>query len=203
MDGSKIPFDKATFSAIPQVAEILALPPTARRFLFEEGVPRYFFHRNFSADPELSVVRTHGISSFVRFGVDSYGFLGVDCSSGNVLHVGSGPSEQVTFVNTTLGNFADTARILTEEFPYGASLTDPEENDEAANRMRTIIRAVDSDAARPGSYWPNFPDEVDGWLYCLGEIIEWYRNRHLFPSDVNTTDSQQGKSDDDIGGRLF
>jgi hypothetical protein len=176
MNSWRISFEKTTFPGTPQVAEILALPRSVRRSLFEEGVPKHFFYRGYSADLDPSVLRTERRSLFIRFGSDSRGIIGIDCDSGNVIHVSSGLRERVIFVNSTPGKFTETARILAQEFPYGTS-GDLEEGHIAADRMRAIIWSVDSQAAAPGSYWPDYTDEVDGWMYGMDEIVEWYRKR--------------------------
>lgn len=190
MNSWRISFEKTTFSGIPQVAEILALPRSVRRFLFEEGVPKYFFYRGYSADLELSVLRTERRSLFVRFGSDSRGIIGIDCATGNVIHVSSGLRERVVFVNTTPGRFNETARTLAQEFPYGTS-GELEESHIAADRMRAIIWSVDSGAAAPGSYWPDYADDVDGWMYGMDEIVEWYRKRRSIPSVADFSDPRQ------------
>jgi hypothetical protein len=41
-------------------------------------------------------------------------------------------------------------------------------------RLSKGAAALDISAATPGSYWPDFADEVDGQLYGLEEILEWY-----------------------------
>jgi hypothetical protein len=117
MNSWRISFENTTFPGIPQAAEILALPSSVRRSLFEEGVPKHFFYRGYSADPELSLLRAERRSLFVRFRSDSCGIIGIDCASGNVIHVSSGLWERVAFVNATPGGFTETARILAQEFP--------------------------------------------------------------------------------------
>lgn len=67
----RISFEKTTLPWIPQVAEILALPASVRRSLFQEGMPGYFFYRGYSADLGLSLLRSEGRPVFVRFGSDS------------------------------------------------------------------------------------------------------------------------------------
>jgi hypothetical protein len=201
MNSWRISFENTTFPGIPQVAEILALPSSVRRSLFEEGVPEHFFYRGYSADPDLSVFRAERRSLFVRFGSDSCGIIGIDCASGNVIHVSSGLRERVAFVNATPGGFTETARILAQEFPYGTS-GELEESHLAADRMRAIIWSVDSEAAAPGNYWPNYADEVDGWMYGMDEIVEWYRKRRPIPPVADFSDPRQSgiESADD---RLF
>lgn len=198
----RISFETTTFPGTPQVAAILALSPSARRALFEEGMPRHFFYRGYAADLDLSILRAEGRSLFVRFGSDSRGALGIDCVSGGVIHISNGPWERVIPVNATPSKFTETARILAEEFPYGTS-GGLEESHVAADRMRAIIRSVDSEAAAPGSYWPDYADEVDAWMYGLDEIVEWHQIRQSsFPSladSVDPTPSRTEGADD----RLF
>jgi hypothetical protein len=93
--------------------------------LFEEGLPRHFFYRDYSADLDLSVLWAAGRPVFVR-------------TSGGL-----------------------------------------EEGHAAADRMRAIIRSVDSEAAAPGCYWADYADEVDAWMYGLNEILEWHQSRQM------------------------
>lgn len=201
MNNWRIQFEKTIFPEVPQVEEILALPRSVRRSLFEDGMPKHFFYRGYSADLDLSVLRIERRSLFVRFGSDSWGIIGIDCASGNVLHVSSGLRERVVFVNATPGRFTETARILAQEFPYGTS-GELEESPIAAGRMREIIRSVDSDAAAPGSYWPDYADEVDGWMYGMDEIMEWYRKRQPIPPVADFSDPRQSGIED-ADDRLF
>jgi hypothetical protein len=201
VNSQRISFEKTTFPGIPHVAWILALPLSIRRSLFEDGVPRHFFYRGYYANTDLSVLRAAGHSVVVRFGSDSWGTLGVDGASGNVIHVRNGPGATETYVNATLSKFTDTARVLAEEFPYGTSGA-LEESHRAADRMRAIIRSVDSEAAARGSYWSDYPDEVDGWMYSLDEIAEYYRQKPSFLPVADSVDPRPSRteSSDD---RLF
>jgi hypothetical protein len=55
--------------------------------------------------------------------------------------------------------------------------------------MRAIIRSVDSEAAAPGSYWPDYADEVGAWMYGLDEVVEWHQSRHSsIPSLADSLD---------------
>jgi hypothetical protein len=174
VNDGRISYESRVFSGVPQTTEILALPPSARHSLFEEGVPKYFFYRKYSADLDLSLINLEGCSPIVRFGSDRDGMVGVDSFDGTVIHIGNGPRKRFSFINTTIGKFSETARNLTERFPYGASLGDLDDNTAAANVMREIIQSIDTSAAVPGNYWADFADEVDGQLYGVEEILEWY-----------------------------
>jgi hypothetical protein len=177
MNDERIVFEKYIFSGVPQVAEILALPPSIRRPLLEEGVPQYFFFRNYAADPALSVIHFAERSPFVRFGADCIGMMGVDSASGHVIHMRGESWERASFVNTTIDKFTETARSLAESFPYGASCIEFDGVEEAANTIREIIRSVDEAAIISGNYWPDFADEIDGQLYGVGEILQWHRRK--------------------------
>jgi hypothetical protein len=71
VEGGRIVFQKQVFSGVSQVTEIIALPHSVRRYLFEVGVPKYCFDRRYSADMDLSIVRLERRSPLVRFGSDN------------------------------------------------------------------------------------------------------------------------------------
>ena len=167
--------EKVIFSGIPQVAEILALPASARHYLLEAGVPKYFGYRDYEADSTLSVIQVVGHSAMVRFGSDSRGIMATD-TSGSVLHVSDRSQLQITFVNATIGKFTDTARLLAERFPYGARDWFDDAGI-AADAIEEIIGSVDTEAGVTGSYWPDFAKEVGGLMYSLDEIQQWHRTR--------------------------
>ena len=173
-------FEKRVFSSIPQVAEVLMLPPTAKRGLFEEGVPDYFFYRGYSADPGLTVISRAAGAPIVRFGSDGAGLIGVESVSGCVVRI-SGRTEEQCLVNVTVGCFTETARILTQRFPYYSDDTEIGEIEAAAEELRNIVRSVDPQAVVPGSYWAELIDEVDGLLFDAEDVRAWYRRRNHPP----------------------
>jgi len=124
----------------------------------------------------------------------------VDSASESVMHV-SESRKRVSFVNTAVGKFTETALTLTERFPYGANFGGFEGAGAAADGIREIIRSIDVAAAVPGSYWPDFADEVDGHLYGMEEILEWYQSKLPFPSVADLADPEQGENNDS-GDRL-
>jgi hypothetical protein len=202
MGPGRIEFEKQIFSGVPQASEILALPSSVRRALFEVGIPKYFFYRDYSADPALAVLALEGRSPFVRFGADRGGMIGVDSASGNVLHVANNVLKKITFVNMTIDKFSDTVRILTDRFPYGASLDGVDGIAEAADEMREIIRSTDALAIVRGSYWPDFADEIDGQLYGVDEILYWYQHKMSLRPLIDETGLGQ-REVDESDDRLF
>jgi len=201
MSDGGITLERQIFSGLPQVAEILALPSTARRYVFEEGVPKYFFYRVYSADPTLSVVHVGGRSPLVRFGADSSGILVLDVPTGNVLHVNDIRQLRVSFVNATLGKFTETARLLAEQFPYGARdwFHDAKK---AADAIDAIVYSVDAEAARSGAYWPDFAREIGGLMYGLDEILKWHEVKML-SSAADGVEGLEQRHIDDVVDRLF
>jgi hypothetical protein len=201
MDRKGVIFERQVFSGVPQLAEILALPPQVRRALLVDGVPNKFFFRNYSADLDITVVRLDGCPPLVRFGSDSRGVIGVDSASGRVICVDDRRGPRITFINTEVGKFTETARLLAERFPYGISHDWLEEAGEAAAVMREIIRSIDAEAAVPGAYWADYPDEVAGWLYSLEEVQRWQQGRLSPPLGDSTDPARSGIDAPD--GRLF
>lgn len=202
LEGRRIGFERRVFAGVPQTAEILALPPSARRLLLEEGIPAYFYYRGYSADPGLSVVHWDGRSPLVRFGKDSRGIIGIEVGSGNVIHFSDKWGTRVTFINETLGQFTETALLLAGKFPYGVTGDWLEGAVSAAAMMRQIIRSVDAGAAVLGRYWPDFVDEIDGWMYSLGDILSWYQRKQAQLSSPDSGSSRLGAIPG-TDGRLF
>jgi SUKH-4 immunity protein len=194
-----VEFERSVFSGLPQVPEILALPASVRHCLLDEGVPKYFFYRNYSTDAALSAVRVGRHSPLVRFGAYSRGIVAVDTASGNVLHCSDVRQQAVSFVNSTLRKFTDTVRVLTESLPYGARdwFND---SGKAADAIEAIVYSIDAEAMAPDSYWPDYAKEVGGLMYGLDEIMEWQRARFSSspPDDAET----QGWGDEE-DNRLF
>jgi hypothetical protein len=118
--------------------------------------------------------------------------MGVDSAGEEVVHINETWRLRATLVNTDLAKFAETARLMTQRFPYGVSHDRLEEAGEAANAMRAIIRSVDAYAAMPGTYWPDYADEIDGWFYGLNEVLEWYQARQVvLPMDESRNSGRQ------------
>lgn len=177
----RIEFKRRAFSGIPQVEEIRALPSSARRGLLEEGIPEYFFYRDYSADPDLAVVQRLERVPLVRFGSDGAGIMGVDARSGRVLRVYGSRYEKEWPVNETVLKFTETVRALTERFPYYGDDAGYGEIEAAAQELRRIIASIDSEAMAPGSYWAELADEVDGLMFDPADAYAWYLRQQTHP----------------------
>lgn len=177
----RMEFRRRAFSGIPQVEEIRALPPSARRGLLEEGIPEYFFYRDYSADPDLAVVQRLERVPLVRFGSDGAGIMGVDARSGRVIRVYGSRYEKEWPVNETVLKFTETVRVLTERFPYYGDDAGYEDIDAAAHKLRVIIKSIDSEAMAPGSYWAELVDEIDCLIFDPADVYSWYLRKQSSP----------------------
>jgi SUKH-4 immunity protein len=165
-------FETRVFARSPEVGELVADLPSVRRALFDDGVPKGFFGRRYSADPDLTILAWEGHAPVVRFGTSGLaGMIGIDSASGKVIRVIDVPCKPTILVNTTVALFTLTVRALIERFPYYAKDADDEEIDSVAEELREIIRSIDAEAAVPGSYWPAFVDDVQMGDFNTEDIL--------------------------------
>ncbi|GGW25186.1 hypothetical protein GCM10010294_70550 [Streptomyces griseoloalbus] len=127
-------------------------------------VPKEFFgYRSLDA-----AERVQGGSgrSLIRFGVIGLGVsVHLDESSGEVLS--GADSGELDMVNTAISHFAQCVILLADMFPFYEEGSDVDEWEAGAQRVENIIREVDPNAYREGSYWYEFR-----WDVSMGEFYE-------------------------------
>lgn len=143
-------FETRVFAELPEVAELVSQLPTVHRVLFEEGIPKRFLFRRYTADPELAILAWEGHAPVVRFGTsDLSEAIGVDVSTGHVIEVVDVPWRPTNLVNTTIEIFTRTIQALMNRFPYYSKYAEYDQIDSACEELREIIRSIDPQASAP------------------------------------------------------
>jgi hypothetical protein len=137
------------------------LPSSARRYLVEEGLVASCPARGFVADESLRIQHI-GLRPWVRLGSTALrGVLALDLSSGEVIEFPDLRRPDVmVWANVSVAAFDACATTLNSLLPlYPADASEEEQND-AAERVKSALQGFDGDAVMPDTFWGDVLDSI-------------------------------------------
>lgn len=162
-------YEAATFSGWDSV------PDEFRDSLLAAGLPSSLFGRRYTTLEEPVLVEDGFEGPLVRFGQTMlFGGIYWDPSSGQVrehLDRPGMPPLVVGIVNTTLEQFASTAKVVIELFPYYDNAAQLEDRMRAAAKISAAIEQIDDGALSPDTFWSTFVDDVVAGDFATDDVV--------------------------------
>jgi hypothetical protein len=134
--------------------EVLA---TAER-VSREGVPEELLGGRYCADEAITVMLC-GSEPLVRFGTGLGAGVCVDPATGFVVTASPG-SARSRFANSSLKRFVETARAITERFPFYSTEDVLERADAAASDVAAIVRSIEVEAIERDGFWDTMVEDI-------------------------------------------
>lgn len=148
-----------TFKETAELASMLREMPGAVRLLFKNGIPSEFLA--YRVDAELTLLDCRQVGAVLRFGsCGPLGALCIDTASGEVVELLDTRHERFLFVNSSLGQFAETIKTVAGRFPYYEVAASPAQMHSVAKELLGLVAAIDPDAALPDRYWSILTDDA-------------------------------------------
>lgn len=162
MNSHRLSYQSKVFRETPAIGRLLEDFPAIRHALFVEGVPRGFIGRRYVADSELTSLETEGHSRVLRFGSSGLAdAVGVELNAGHVVEIVNARHPVSVFVNTSIGQFAQTVKAVMGRFPYYDRDSDEDEISSVAHELMETIGFIDPEAVVPDRYWSTFIDDIE------------------------------------------
>jgi hypothetical protein len=129
---------------------VVAISPTLT-------VPAGLIEGDYVASDEPEWIRdTPPVLAFGRVGLE--GRIGIDMSSGAIVHVPTAESALLNPVNATLEQFCRCVEAVIERYPFDA---DPSADmDEVAEELRRMLARIDIVTTAHNGFWETFTDDV-------------------------------------------
>lgn len=145
----------------------------SREFLARRGVPRVSLV--FSAtEPSRAAEWVQGNRRYVVLGdyTENEHFV-LDTERGSI-HFGADPADRVWPVNSGIEEFVRCLEAAQQIFPYYLAGAEPEEHVQVANRLKTLLRQIDSEPYEAeGAFWASFVHDVSIGDFST-EDVDWW-----------------------------
>jgi hypothetical protein len=134
-----------------------------------QGVPEEVF--GYEAAEAITHVAVNQ-KSLLRFGcVGPYSSMCMDVTTGSIVDLG--PDSRISFVNSSLEKFIETAKVVIARFPFYAvdDLDFAEVKDKAVKEVTDAIRSVDESAFVRDGFWATLVDDIQMGDYATEWIV--------------------------------
>ena len=142
--------------------------------LTRQGVPKEIFEGYRAAEAITQVVLNQ--KRLLRFGrVQLYSSMCMDVATRSIVELA--PDLTTGFVNSSLGQFTETAKAVIARFPFYGENDAEDVTDRAVKEVTDAIRSVDESAFARDGFWATLVDDIR-----MGDFTtEWIVSQRFAP----------------------